>query len=58
MYVFVNTGGCRCVGVVYVSTHTHIYILIWSDLGGVVCCSACDEVRTHIHENRFMLVEN
>ena len=57
VYVFVNTWGCYCVVVVYVGTHTHISFDL-GDLGWVVCCSARDEARTHIHKDRFVLVKN
>ena len=53
VYVLVNTWGCCCAVVVYVGTHTHIYLLIWGDLWWVVCCSACDEARTHIHKRQI-----
>ena len=66
LFVYVYKQTCTClwtcegVAVLWWCTwvHTHIYFLIWSDLGWVGSCSARDEARTHIRENRFMLVEN
>ena len=55
VYVLYTRGGC-CDLLWGVHRYTHIHISL--DLGCVVCCSARDEARTHIHEDRFVLVEN
>ena len=52
-----HVGVLLCCGGVRGYTHTHISFDL-GDLGWVVCCSARDEARTHIHEDRFVLVEN
>ena len=46
-----------CCGGVLGYTHTDIFFDL-GDLGWVVCCSARDEARTHIHKDKFVLVEN
>ena len=55
VYVFVYTWGCCCL-LWGVRGYTHIHISL--DLGWVVCCSARGEARTHIYEERFVLVGN
>ena len=51
----VCTWGC-CYLLWIVRGYIHIYISF--DLEWVVCYSARDEARTHIHVDRFVLVEN
>ena len=53
VYVLVNMWGCCCVVVVYVGTHTHIFLLIWGDLGWVLCCNVRDKACMHTHTKQI-----